>query len=343
MFVVAAVALAMSCSHNVKQDYNTGDDGKIKQAKPVTFDDKTTQVKLHDIVTYPGGDRIDWRRIELPKDKVGTLSVTLKWKTPRPGLALGVDVFDQYGKHVVNEMGRHGSNEYVRKADIENATGSYLIRVYALERGDAGDYHLTLAFAENPADGPGFPPPATTIPDPPRLPAVVPPAVAVQCDASNYKTTKGCENSCPIYDKYWQGCANVCPPIPDVEIEACRPTMPCPVDDWDSRIKKCGKVAGPACPDGGPITTKCQVPPLKPVDSRVINANTKNGKTEARFGLKVGHKVEKGWKAHLVDDTGRTIADSECTISKIATKYAECYIGLTTDQVGDKKAVISPP
>jgi len=340
---VAVVVLAMSCSHNVKQDYNTGDDGKIKQAKPIAFNETTSKIKLHDIVTYPGGDRIDWRRLELPKDKVGTLSVTLKWKTPRPGLALGLDVFDQYGKPVASEKGKHGSNEYVRKADIQGATGTYLMRVYALERGDAGAYTLTLAFAENPPDGPGFPPPASTIPDPPHLPAVAAPTVAVVCDASNYKTTKGCENSCPIYDKYWPGCADVCPPIPDVEIPACQLTMACPANDWDSRIKKCGKVQGPACPDGGPVTTKCQVMPLQPVDSQVINANTKNGKTETRFKLKAGHKVQTGWKAHLVDDKGRAIADSECTITKIATKYAECMIGLTTDQVGDKKAVITPP
>lgn len=341
--LAAAVVLATACSHNVKQDYNTGDDGRIKTAKPVTFNDTTTKIKLHDIVTYPGGDRIDWRKLELPKDKVGVLSVTLKWKTPRPGLALGFDVFDQYGKPIASEKGKHGSNQYVRKADIPDASGTYLFRVYALERGDAGAYTVTLAFAENPApDAAGFPPPASAIPDPPHLPAVVAPVV---CDASNYKTTKGCEAYCPVpVDPQWPGCSNQCPQIQDVNIPACAKIMPCDPNAWDSRIKACKKVQGPVCPAGVVASTTCvPPPPAGPEKGKIANIQQQGDQVDVKFTVRKGHPIQIGWKGYLVDDKGGKLASSDFTVYKIGTREVWGKIKLTSDMVDGHKALISPP
>ena len=62
--LAALLVLASSCAHNVPQDSNTGADGKEKGAKPITMENG--EGKASGIVTYPGGDRIDWRLVELP-------------------------------------------------------------------------------------------------------------------------------------------------------------------------------------------------------------------------------------------------------------------------------------
>ena len=54
-----AILLVLSCAHNVPQDKATGTDGRNKGAKPLTFDNG--EAKATGIVTYPGGDRVDWK------------------------------------------------------------------------------------------------------------------------------------------------------------------------------------------------------------------------------------------------------------------------------------------
>ena len=67
--------------------------------------------------------------------------------THRPGLSLAVDVFDEWGKQVASERGgKRKSNRRSRSADLENARGQHLIRVYAPSRGDAGKYNPKVPF-----------------------------------------------------------------------------------------------------------------------------------------------------------------------------------------------------
>src|SRR4051812_30114325 len=92
---VLALCVALSCAHNVPQDKATGDDGRQKGAKEITLENGEAHVP--GIVTYPGGDRIDWKFVQLPDKQVGTLDVKLTWQPPRPGLQLVFDVFDEWG------------------------------------------------------------------------------------------------------------------------------------------------------------------------------------------------------------------------------------------------------
>jgi hypothetical protein len=71
---VAGAALA-GCAHTVKQDEATGPDGVAAGATPIVLeaapgvDPKvaaTYRGQAEGVVSYPAGDRVDWKVIELP-------------------------------------------------------------------------------------------------------------------------------------------------------------------------------------------------------------------------------------------------------------------------------------
>jgi hypothetical protein len=159
------VTCVLSCAHTVPQDAATGHDGHIKGATPIALDQG--EGIAHGIVTYPGGDRVDWKSIELPAGKHGTLDLKMTWTTPRPGLRIAFDVFDQWSTPIAVERAvRHRGHS--RSTRIDHARGTYFVRVFAPRRGDAGAYKLVASFAEDP-------PPirvSADVPEPPRLPAV---------------------------------------------------------------------------------------------------------------------------------------------------------------------------
>ena len=73
---VAACFVLSACAKNVPQDSRTGEDGRNKGAQEMKLENN--EAKARGIVTYPGGDRVDWKVLELPKDKVGTLGLRLR-------------------------------------------------------------------------------------------------------------------------------------------------------------------------------------------------------------------------------------------------------------------------
>src|SRR4051812_31341633 len=91
---IAVTLGALSCAHNVPQDSATGNDGRIKGAKAITLDNG--EGKATGIVTCPGGDRVDWKMVEIPDKKRGTLDIKLSWTPPRPGLQVAFEVFDEW-------------------------------------------------------------------------------------------------------------------------------------------------------------------------------------------------------------------------------------------------------
>src|SRR3712207_4868278 len=95
---VGLLVALLGCAHNVPQDKATGPDGKQKGATPIALQEG--EGKAHGIVTYPGGDRVDWKFIELPAGQKGKLDLELKYRTPRPGLQVAFDVFDQWNTPV---------------------------------------------------------------------------------------------------------------------------------------------------------------------------------------------------------------------------------------------------
>src|SRR3990167_3874163 len=174
-----AILLALSCAHNVPQDKATGPDGKNKGAKSLTLENG--EAKASGIVTYPGGDRVDWKLIELPEKARGILDVKLQWIPPRAGLQLAFDVFDEYNHQVTasKKPGKKKSRSRVRTASLDNAKGKYYIRVYAVGRGDAGKYKLTVEFKEQQGEM-AIDLTKVEIPEPPKLSAI--PEVEATCD-----------------------------------------------------------------------------------------------------------------------------------------------------------------
>jgi hypothetical protein len=166
------VALA-GCPRNVQQDANSGKDAQVKGAKPVTLEGGEGRVR--DIVTYPGGDRVDWKLITLPEGQQGDLNVKLRWQAPRPGLDLAFDVYDQWFERVAQAKpsAKAGSSKNVT---IKRASGKYYVQVYAPRRQDAGRYTLSVRFKERkPVVLPTMEELAGQISDPPVLPAIVEP------------------------------------------------------------------------------------------------------------------------------------------------------------------------
>ncbi len=185
--LAAAVLLAtasLGCPRNVSQSAKSGKDKSYKGAKKIELEDAgggEWTGKAKGTVTYPGGDRIDWKMFEVPADKKGDLEISLRNKPPRPGLDLAFDVYDQWGRKR-GSVKPSPTKKRPRKSetikDVE--PGPWYVRVYAPRRTDAGDYRLAVTFTETKVmiaqvdleklKG--------EIPDPPTLPAVVGPKVA---------------------------------------------------------------------------------------------------------------------------------------------------------------------
>jgi hypothetical protein len=170
--LLLGLALCASCARNVPQDESSGKDFRNKGAKKIELEEGEARVR--DIVTYPGGDRVDWKVVELPKDVTGTLDIKLHWQPPRPGLDLAFEVFDQYFDRVQRAKPSPGTGDRSKRVKVKNASGKYYIQVYAPRRTDAGRYVLSLRFRER-AAGPSTDELLGMIDDPPPLPAVIEP------------------------------------------------------------------------------------------------------------------------------------------------------------------------
>jgi hypothetical protein len=170
--LLGLLALGAGCPRNVPQDESSGKDFRNKGAKKIELEEGEGRVR--DIVTYPGGDRVDWKVVELPKDITGTLEVKLQWQPPRPGLDLAFDVYDEYFHRVERAKPSPGTGDRSKRVKVKNASGKYYVQVYAPRRTDAGRYVLSLRFRERDA-GPSADELLGMIDDPPPLPAVVEP------------------------------------------------------------------------------------------------------------------------------------------------------------------------
>lgn len=171
--VIASLAVLGGCPKNVPQHSKSGKDYRYKGAKQVALEGGEGRVR--DIVTYPGGDRVDWKLVELPADQQGDLRVRLSWRPPRPGLAVEFNVFNEWFEPVGTAKSGRGSS-LSRSIKLKGASGKYYVQVYAPRRGDAGRYTLSVRFKERKqVQLPSMEELAGQISDPPTLPAVVEP------------------------------------------------------------------------------------------------------------------------------------------------------------------------
>ena len=173
---ILALASMAACTRNIPQASNSGKDARYKGAKKIELENGEGRTK--GIVTYPGGDRVDWKYFEIPEEKKGSIKINLRHKPPRPGLDVAFDVYDQYFARVArakpSSRGKRSKSLTVKNME----PGKYYIQVYAPRRIDAGSYRLKLRFKERKevaeVDIAAL---ADQIPEPPTLPAVPEPIV----------------------------------------------------------------------------------------------------------------------------------------------------------------------
>ncbi len=171
------VALALAgCPRTIAQDKATAKDGRPKGARTIPLDDDGEGRSKKDIVTYPGGDRVDWKVLEVPAGKFGSLKLKLSFEPPRPGLDLAFNVYDAYYQRIAQAKPTPGSGRRIKRVTLDNVeAGKYYVQVFAPRRGDAGTYRVNAKFNETarPTSGAAD---ARPIPDPPTLPALPEPA-----------------------------------------------------------------------------------------------------------------------------------------------------------------------
>jgi hypothetical protein len=329
------VILALSCAHNVPQDAASGSDGKQKGAKTITLENG--EGKASGIVTYPGGDRVDWKLIELPEKQRGTLDLKLSWTPPRPGLQLGFDVFNEWNQPIIQSArtNKKRGKGRTRTASVEDAKGKYFVRIYAVGRGDAGKYRLTAAFSEK-GSGPTFDPLKLEIPDPPKLAAV--PEPEVPCDEFAFDPKiPACKLVCPAAGAPpgWPACKDKCPTPPDINIPACLATMPCP-NPPDRRVKSCKSVF-PKCPDPrnpDPNNPNCDNARVPPVIGRIINSSIQGGNVIVTIGAGTNSGIATTWKATVLrGDSDQPLAGGDIDVVRVDKAVTIGKVRLTTDQL----------
>ncbi len=293
---IAGVVVCAACANNVPQDRSTGPDGRQKGAQPIALTEGEGRAK--GVVTYPGGDRVDWKLIELPEGKRGRLDLQMSYTTPRPGLRVAFDVFDRWNAPVIKAA--VGGRGRIRTASIDGATGRYYVRVYAPRRGDAGVYRLSAAFTE---DGPEADARlrALEVPDPPKLPDVPPPL----------------PTSCPVFDAMNPVCATTCAPGSPSGWKGCAPPPPTTV------------TPPPPPPPSTPPT-----PAATPFTGRVLRVEIAPDGLYVTIGGGKANGIVASWKARVLrGDTSTPLVGGTGTIVRVDRQKTVVRLSLTKDVV----------
>jgi hypothetical protein len=342
---ICLIALSLSCAHTVAQDKASGTDAKVKGAKALELENG--EAKVSGIVTYPGGDRVDWKLLELPEKVKGTLDIKLQWTPPRPGLQLAFDVFDEWNTPVLTSTKRSKkrSKGRTKTAQLEGAKGKYFIRVYAVGRGDAGKYKLTVEFKELLA-GPLFDPLKLEVPEPPKLAAI--PEAEVPCDPFDAKNPS-CKAICPEFGAPpgWPPCKDKCPTPPDVNLASCQLSMPCP-NPPDRRVRACKPSQWPKCADinnPDPQNPNCDNAKADPVVTRIMKNEVQGSDLIITIGAGSNSGVKKGWKANVLrGESDSPLSGGDVTIIRIDKGTTIGKVQLTNDQIKTNFRVkLSPP
>ena len=317
-WVGLAIASTIACTKNVPQDGKSGEDGRNKGAVEMKLENN--EATSRGIVTYPGGDRVDWKVIDLPKGQVGTLELRLRWTPPRPGLDLSFNVYNEYGRLL--EAAKPNTRSKSRKTNklltVNEAQGKLLIEIYASGRGDAGRYTLTAEWKPTIDDG-GLDWLATEVLDPPRLPAV--PEPMKPCSPFD-KANPACKDTCDVaaFDPTWPPCANICPPVPDPKIKACKL---CNKDALDPCLPDCLQFY-PSCDIAKPDYTnpKCKGVSRRPQDGEVTDVKSNGSGSTITINLGLVDGLDKTWTGVLLDGNGNPLKNTDfkpTTIGKNAS------------------------
>jgi hypothetical protein len=341
---IAVCIVSSACARNVPQDKATSRDGKIKGAKELHLENGAATDT--GIVTYPGGDRVDWKKIELPEKKRGALEIKLTWTTPRPNLKLAFDVFDAWNAQVAVSK---KSARRTRVASIANATGTYFIRVYAVGRGDAGRYKLGVEFDGR--EQPVYDPTKIEVMEPPKLVDLPPVVETKACDIDKFDfKNPDCEDKCPRVNApaNWPGCAKVCTVSPpDPAIPACAESMPCP-PGGDIRVKRCTKKDFPPCPDPkrpDPRNKNCLEFEFAPVPTRIGRKFVVGDEVEVVIMAGSASNIDATWTAVVLQgNTEKPLPGGKIRILRVDSNVTIGRVKLTPQQIEQNLRVrVTPP
>jgi hypothetical protein len=313
--ILIPLVLVAGCARNVKPDGHTGDDGVYKGAHAITLTAPTAGSSVstgeaEGVVSYPGGDRVDWKLIEIPADHNGRLELELSWRSPRPGLDLAFKVYSQWGEVIAEaEPKKHPSTKkkHPRKtAAAKNVKGKVYVLVYASRRVDAGEYELTATFHDETRI---IVQTEVPIPQPPRLAIVTPPATVVP----------------PPPPPPPQACPD--PKKPDAAIADCVQYFEdCDVYQVDNANPKCDGV---------------KQLPFPPVQVELsIEKAVSGGKVEITIPLGSDDGIEAGQLAALVDGSGNEIEGGGFTIVTVNKRTAMGRVKLPEKVVRDNRSVL---
>jgi len=327
----AALLLAAGCSMNVVQDVKSGPDAKAKGAKKIRIGDDG-EGTAKGVVTYPGGDRVDWKVFEIPKS--GDVEVALKWEPPRVGEDLSFNVLDDTF-HIVRRVApAPDSGKTSKKAELTNLQpGKYYVQIYASTRGDAGEYEVKVHWAE--ARGP-IVVNADPLPNPPRLPAV-PGVVAGNGTADKSKPKGSKENPCQVGEACAPGALYVNPACP--QADPMPVGSPCPPQP----------VINPACPDAGPLMPGVPCPQvIVKKAAKIIERQVQGQEIQITLDKGANQGIQKGFTGVVFKGRSgtATVPNSDFVIFKVTEN--ESYAKLKKvpmDALGDGARVelTSPP
>jgi len=343
MRVAIACVFLFACANNVRQNKATSKDGTIKGATPIALENGAAEER--GIVTYPGGDRVDWKKVELPENRRGDLALKLTWATPRPGLKLSFDVFDAWNGQVITGK-RAKAPVPTRAATIRDARGTYFIRVFAVGRGDAGRYKLDVDFE------------AKEIPKLSEVEVALPPRLAdvpdlsqapQKCDLVKFDySSSDCADKCPLVNpqQTWPGCSKTCTVMPpDASIPACAAKMACP-RGGDLRVASCTEKDYVPCPDPkNPDLTnlRCINHKYLPETARIVGKAVIGGEVEVIILIGKSN-IDKTWTATLLQGTSpKPLAGGKLTIVRVDGGTLIGRTRLTAQQVQDNLTVLFVP
>ncbi len=345
--IVALVGLLAGCPNNVSQNAKTGADGQHKGAKELKLDNG--EIKDKGIVTYPGGDRADWKFFEIPAKETGTIDITLTWTVPRPGLQLAFDAYDEYGKELSKSKASARKKKGLRQKQetIGGLKGKVYLRVFAVNRGDAGSYKLVIEYKPDPVPI-IVDPTSIVVSDPPRLPEV--PAIIEPCTSDNFDPKKlECKNFCPdpasIAPPKWPPCGGPgkCPDPKEITNLACwkdpatRPACPNP---WDATyIQWCPP---PPCPTP-PVPSNPNCKPI-PQTTRVLKADIAGNDVLITVGIGSTQGIAMNWTAKLMTNGGAPLPSGTLIFVRVDKQKTILKTSLTPDVVNANKTVrFDPP
>jgi hypothetical protein len=325
VFLLLALA---ACAKKIDQHAHTGPDGFSDGAEVIELTGGRGEAEGE--VTYPGGDRVDWKVIQIPAGHFGQLVLDLEWRGPRDRMDLGMVVYEAGGKRLdeTGEGRRHKRREGDKDLTIEHAQGTIYVLVYATARGDAGSYDLGVQFVDQ------TPPPPVTIdsllatgkyqiPNPPNL-ASIPPACTDEYDPDNADCVKfppPCDRDNP--DKRNPSCKKLCnKDKPDPKNPDCKQFYPA----CDPDYKKYDK-ANPNCEGIEPVYP----PPPPPLQAPVLEVAIQNAKTTLSISLEKDSPVKASWLGTLVDDKGNPVEKGDFTIVSVKGRTAKAYVTLSLD------------